>query len=91
MYDLEASINGKDWRWARFFSITPYRGQPYAIIIQNIVISWARDAKRAERFRRKFEYQLGKLAIVLTLAGASPRVVMVRTPIHEIEVVDSPS
>jgi hypothetical protein len=91
--DLECSIDGRYWRLCRFVSLTlqPYEGQSYAVAIQNIVIRFYKNHQKAEKFRRSLEFQLAKLAIVLALAGASPRVIMVRRPEDRIEVIDVPS
>jgi hypothetical protein len=91
MVDLEVSINGQHWKTARFVELTPWHEHPYGVVIQNIAIKWFDRAARADKFRKSLEFQLGKLAIVLVLAGASPRVVMVRRPVHEIEVIDGTS
>lgn len=79
------------WREIELTSLSPYRAEPYAVIIGSVSLGFFDSVGSARSFAFSLSEQLHIVGFVASLFGVKPRPVRVRPISERIEIVDAPS
>lgn len=84
--ELETTRDGVNWQWEQLNTLAEYHGEPYALTLGSVVISFYSSLSAANKARDSLDNQMYLVGHIARLFGFGPVVTQVRRIVTNVEI-----